>query len=307
MQAYRVQSVKEEAHSDGVWSVAWSKGSLITGSVDASIKIWKGEALENSQTFDGHRLGVISVVTEKSGKYACSSSMDSMIRVWDLSKGTAVNTIEAAPAWTLDFSPDGRFIATGSQVNKCHRSANTGSVNVYGVESGKIEQSFDIQKKTFILTVAYSPNGRYLAAGGQDGSVAIFDVATSVKTSLEGHSMSVRSVAFTTDSERLLTASDDKHINVYDVKQGALIKTLSGHGSFVLSLDVSPTGLTFASSSTDRQIKIWELSTLECIHTFEEHKDQVWDIAYDETGAKLASVSDDHSIRVYTCPTDTSK
>jgi WD repeat-containing protein 61 len=57
-----------------------------------------------------------------------------------------------------------------------------------------------------------------LAAGGQDGSVAIFDVATSkLKHTLEGHSMTIRSVAFTNDSERLLTASDDKHINVYDV------------------------------------------------------------------------------------------
>jgi WD40 repeat protein len=102
-----------EAHSDGVWCVAWSKDKLITGSVDASVKIWKGETLETLNTLQGHRLGVISVVTEKSGKCeltsqmifnlldACTSSVDSMIRVWDLTKGTSVNTIEAAPGNSL--------------------------------------------------------------------------------------------------------------------------------------------------------------------------------------------------------------
>ena len=49
---------------------------------------------------------------------ACSSSMDSLIRVWDLEKGVVKQTIEAAPveAWTVAFSPDARHIATGSQV-----------------------------------------------------------------------------------------------------------------------------------------------------------------------------------------------
>jgi WD repeat-containing protein 61 len=44
--------------------------------------------------------------------------MDSTIRIWDLEKGTVLQTIEAAPveAWTIAFSPDGRHIATGSQV-----------------------------------------------------------------------------------------------------------------------------------------------------------------------------------------------
>jgi WD repeat-containing protein 61 len=48
--------------------------------------------------------------------------MDSMIKVWDVIRGTEVATIEAAPveAWTLSFSPDSRFVATGTQVRAIH-------------------------------------------------------------------------------------------------------------------------------------------------------------------------------------------
>jgi WD repeat-containing protein 61 len=53
--------------------------------------------------------------------------MDSMIKVWDVIRGTEVATIEAAPveAWTLSFSPDSRFVATGTQVREIQIFINT--------------------------------------------------------------------------------------------------------------------------------------------------------------------------------------
>lgn len=74
--------------------------------------------------------------------------MDSTIRVWDLEKGKSLSVIEATPleAWTLSFSPDSRYIATGSQ---------SGNVNIFNAETGKKEQSFDALKKTFCMCVAY--------------------------------------------------------------------------------------------------------------------------------------------------------
>lgn len=175
------------------------------------------------------------------------------------------------------------------------------------------------------MCVRYSPCGRYLACGTQDGSVSVFDISTSrllhnmgggaqdgdaqrLNIAGSGHSMTVRSVAFTRDSQRLISCSDDKHINIYDISSGNLIKSLSGHNSFVFDLAVSPDGQHFASCSADRQVKIWELSTMECIHSFQsEHSDQVWGVAYNHDGSLLASVGDDMTIRIYDIPLDQSK
>jgi WD repeat-containing protein 61 len=188
--------------------------------------------------------------------------MDSNIRVWDLEKGKLIKSIDATPieAWTVSLSPDNKTIATGSQ---------NGNINIFNIESGKKEQSFDAQKKSFCMTVCYvsyfsnieikSPCGRFLASGSKDGSIFLFDIGTSkLIHTLQGHSMSVRSVKFTNDSQRLLSSSDDKHvrrktfftifkIHVYDVKSGSLIKALSGHSSYVLNLSISPDNHHFAS------------------------------------------------------------
>ena len=70
--------------------------------------------------------------------------------------------------WTLAFSPDSQYLATGTHVGK---------VNLFGVESGEKEYSLDTRGK-FILSIAYSPDGKYLASGAVDGIINIFDIAT---------------------------------------------------------------------------------------------------------------------------------
>ena len=78
---------------------------------------------------------------------AASSSLDSTIRLWDLGTGGLLKTIDAGPveSWSVCFSPDSKMVATGSHLGK---------IVVYGVESGKQEQSFDTRGK-FTFSIAY--------------------------------------------------------------------------------------------------------------------------------------------------------
>lgn len=83
---------------------------------------------------------------------------------------------------------------------------------------------------------------------------------------LEGHAMPIRGLTFSSDSQLLLTGSDDSHIKIYDVyvyffhikemflrysityRQNAnLAGTLSGHASYVLNVDFSPDNQHFVS------------------------------------------------------------
>ncbi|KAH7038980.1 hypothetical protein B0J12DRAFT_731324 [Macrophomina phaseolina] len=78
---------------------------------------------------------------------------------------------------------------------------------------------------------------------------------------LEGHSSSVRSVAFSHDSTRLASASWDKTIKVWNASSGACLQTLEGHGRSVWSVAFSHDSTRLASASGDRTIKIWDASS----------------------------------------------
>ncbi|ROL52810.1 WD repeat-containing protein 61, partial [Anabarilius grahami] len=203
-------------------------------------------------------------------------------------------------AWAVAFSPDSKYIATGSHLGK---------VNIFGVESGKKEHSLDTRGK-FILSIAYSPDGKHLATGAIDGIINIFDIATGkLLHTLEGHAMPIRSLTFSPDSQLLVTASDDGYIKIYDVQHANLAGTLSGHGSWVLNVAFSPDDTHFVSrqelmhfNSSDKSVKVWDTASRSCVNTFFDHQDQVWSVKYNPTGSKIVSAGDDRAIHIYDCP-----
>lgn len=81
--------------------------------------------------------------------------------------------------------------------------------------------------------------------------MTIFDVESySIIHSIDAHAMPIRTVAFSPDSLTVLTGSDDKHVNLYDVKKSSLTQSLSvsGQSSWILSVACSPNKKFFASA-----------------------------------------------------------
>jgi WD40 repeat protein len=86
----------DAAHEDGIWSVCWTASNkILSGSVDEAASIWSGEDLDAQATLRGHRLGVVSVAHNTAGTMAYASSIDSVIRFWDIETGTSSGMIEA--------------------------------------------------------------------------------------------------------------------------------------------------------------------------------------------------------------------
>lgn len=322
---YSLVHKTENAHEESIWTCAWgcpkkkkdsqpdnedsrdsmrsiddgNKEFVVTGSLDDTVKVWESKdgGLKLKHKLTGHSLGVVSVAVSSDGTKCASSSLDSSLRLWDLDSGEKLNTIEVGPVdiWTLVFSPDDKYIVSGS---------HAGKINMYGTESGKQEETLDTRGGKFTLSVAYSPDGLYIASGAIDGIINIFDVAQKkVLRTLEGHAMPIRSLCFSPDSQLLLTASDDGHMKIYDVKDVNVVGTLSGHASWVLGVSFAPDGQKFASSSSDLSVKVWDLPQRQCLHTFHEHTDQVWSVKYHPyKNNSIVSVSEDKSINLYEHP-----
>ncbi|KAL2501192.1 WD repeat-containing protein VIP3 [Forsythia ovata] len=309
------------AHDDSVWTAAWvpeteeSPPLLLTGSLDETVRLWNPEGPQKLQTNTGHCLGVVSVAAHPSGRIAASASIDSFIRVFDVATNNTIATLEAPPSevWQLQFNPQGTTLAAaggGSASVKLWDTAEwqlTATLSVPRLEG--LKPSEKSGSKKFVLSVAWSLDGRQIACGSMDGTISIFDVTrTKFLHHLEGHSMPVRSLVYSSaplDSRVLFSASDDGHVHVYDTEGKTLISSLSGHAGWVLSVDVSPDGTAIATGSSDRTVRLWDLKMRAATQILTGHTDQVWSIAFgppsktDVRSCLLASVSDDKSISFY--------
>lgn len=315
----------EDAHEDSLWTVSWNgrdssagatgdggHGQLLTGSVDEQVKVWKEkgeEEVEHAHTLTGVSLGAVSVAVDSLGKYGAVNSLDSKIHLWNMADFSLVGDVLAmgpTEAWDIAFCPreteeDPLVLAIAGGSGNCVRMWDL--VDRKEIANMPMpEKEGAARRDKFTLSVATSPDGKYVAAAGMDGQIAVFDAKTKELVSVSGsHLKPIRSLTFTSNSRLVISASDDTQIGIHEVSGGQTLEMLSGHESWVLSVAMHPEGNLFASGSSDGKVKLWDLETRKCIQTSSEHTDQVWGVAWSADGKRLASVSDDRAICIYTC------
>lgn len=111
-----------------------------------------------------------------------------------------------------------------------------------------------------INTLAYSKDGRWLAAGNNEHLVKVWDVASSTQIAELPHSTNVYAVAFTPDRSRLAVGCADSEIQIWDTDSWSLVAQLSGHEQYVHSLEFSEDGTKLLSASGDTTVRIWDAS-----------------------------------------------
>ena len=180
-------------------------------------------------------LYIRSVCFSPDGKYLATGAEDKKIRVrfvllfihlflililplqvWDIAKKRICHVFEGhqQDIYALDFSPDGRFIVSGS---------GDKTARIWDMVDGSskvltINDPDSSNHDAGVTSVTFSPNGQLVAAGSLDTQVRIWDVATAqLVKRFSGHKDSVYSVAFTPDGKGLLSGSLDKTLKYWDV------------------------------------------------------------------------------------------
>lgn len=161
-------------------------------------------------------------------------------------------------------------------------------------------------KGHWVSSVAYSPDGQYIASGSGDNTISVWDASSTQETITfkNGHTGYVSSVAFSPDGQRIASGSGDNTIKVWDVFSRKETRTLEHHTDVVYSVAFSRDGRYIASGSRDNTIKVWDVSGDEASpnrepETLKGHTDDVYSVAFSPDGQYIASGSRDNTIIVW--------
>ena len=226
--------------------------------------------------------------------------------VWDLKTGQPTLTLSSftSPVRCVQFSPDGRRLATGS--------ASSGVVTLWDAQTGQEQRTLGSPDQGDVQTVAFSPDSRRLAVVGglfrvhPDRQVEVWDTQTGEQIlSLHGHVGALRSVAFSPDGRRLASAGLDQTVKVWDAANGQEVITLRGHLDNIFCVAFSADGNRLASGSADKTVRIWDATPIERepgpeYRTIRGHNGAVTDVAFHPTdGRTLATAGTDGTVRMW--------
>jgi glucose repression regulatory protein TUP1 len=182
------------------------------------------------------------------------------------------------------FSHDGNLLATG-----CNRTAQ-----IYDVSSArKLYELVDDSVKEdnlYIRAVCFSPDGKFLATGGEDHKIRIWDIqAKRVCSMFTGHTSDIYSLEFSNNGRLLVSGSGDKSVRVWDMESNQLkskfiIESTNIKDPGVTCVAISPDSRYIAAGSLDKFVRVWDVQQDRILNIFEGHKDGVYSVAFSPDG-----------------------
>lgn len=199
--------------------------------------------------------------------------------------------------YTFDFSPDGKYVVTGSE---------GGIIKIWAVEAGADSGPFAIfsseKHESSLNQVTYSKDGTQILSVAL-GKAIVWDVRTKKEVfSFKGHAGDLRSARFSPDGTQIVSAASDKTIKVWDVNTRQQLYTLSGHTNEVYDAQFFPDASKILSVSSDYTLKIWDVMGKEASFTLHHHTSPALTVSMANEGLLFASGSKNGELVIWTLP-----
>jgi WD40 repeat protein len=160
-----------------------------------------------------------------------------------------------------------------------------------------------------VNAVAFSPDGRWVATGGKDKTIRIWDAATGERKERISHTDPVYCLAFSADGKTLASGGTDKAVTLWDVASGEKKKTLIGVSSEPVAwVRFAPDGRSLATFGEQKEVAaVWGVTSGKQVAALQGHSRMINALEFSPDGKTIATVSDDSTVRLWDATTGKEK
>lgn len=241
-------------------------GDIFGVAEDNTVRVWDVTTGEELQRFEGHTGHVWDIAVSPNGRYVASGSHDGTLRLWELETGEGRILADVAPQAV-------RSVAFGPAcTDTAERAATTSCYLLFGLAKGQSS------RPDYDLRLLEIPSGEEVRR-------------------FAGHEEVIHDVAFSPNGDKILSASADQQVILWDTVTGQTIHRLSGHPASPLTVAFSPDGELGASAGQDQTVFLWEAESGLLLRRFAGHRGLILEVAFAPDGQSIWSASDDDTLR----------
>ena len=221
------------------------------------------------------------------------------IEIWEVATGKPSRGFSEIRDFikSVAYSPDAHYLAAGGE--------NSGNIVIWDLTTNRKLRTIAGLKPDTQVSVSFSSDGRYLAAGASD--IRLWDVATgNLLNEFSGNHGYVFSLAFSPGGSYLAAGTSGQTVELWDLETGKQLQAQTGLGGYVSAVAFSPNGRYLAAGGGDLSksvLQVWDMESRTQSRTLAGHEGAVNSVAFSPDGNDLASAGIDGTTRLWSVET----
>ena len=276
---------------------------LATAGDDQVVHTWDTDTGAAIETYNGQGSKVLCLAFTGDNQ-VISAAEAKTILVWETTpQWTLERTIGATDSAeqlvdrviALDFSPDGKLLATGSG-----EPSRSGELNIWNVEDGSLVRAIKDPHSDTIFALEFSPESDYIASCAADRFMKVFETATgNFVRSFEGHTHHVLGVTWRADGRVLASSGADNVIKIWDFRTGDQKRTISGFSKEITSVKFIGLGDNVVASSGDKFVRVKNSNDGKNVRDFGGSDDFLYSVRATADGTTIIAGGQDSVVRIW--------